>query len=96
MNNKFTALFAGIILVSGLSIATAQATENPFAVTSMNSQQLAMESGHEDDHDTKKSTEGKCGGKESTASKDKKESKSGEGKCGSEHMKKSSGKCGGH
>jgi len=83
MKTKILSLFAALALSAGLFAGSAQAAENPFGVTKLDTaQQLSMSS----------KPDSKCGG-------ESKKSKCGEskkaGKCGDGKTKKES-KCGGN
>jgi len=83
MKTKFLSLFAALILSAGLSAGSAQAAENPFGVSKLDTaQQLSMSSRPGKCGGESKSKNGKCG-------ESKKEAKCGDGKT------KKEGKCGG-
>ena len=82
MNKKISALIAALTLLTGLSMGSAQAAENPFGVSNTHKvEHVAMSSMK--CGDGKDAKEGKCGG-----SKDGKEGKCGDGKT------KTESKCG--
>ena len=84
-NLKPVAAVVGAALVGSLSaVSIANAADNPFGASQLQSGYMQLASSHEGDD---KKMEGKCGG-------EKAEKAEGEGKCGEGMMKEGEGKCG--
>ena len=89
ISNKTLACAVGAALAGSMAMTGAQAAENPFGMTQLESGYMQLASSHEG-----KCGAGKCGGDKSSS-----EGKCGSGKCGgdksSSEGKCGSGKCGG-
>jgi uncharacterized low-complexity protein len=101
MSNTTLSCAVGAALAGSLAVSGAQAAENPFGMTQLESGYMQLASAHEGKCGAgkcggeKSSSEGKCGGeKSSSEGKCGGEKSSSEGKCGGEKSS-SEGKCGG-
>jgi len=89
ITNSTLACAVGAALAGSMAMSNANAAENPFGMTQLESGYMQLAEG-KCGGDMNKKMEGKCGGDKAK----KMEGKCGEGKCGGDKAKKMEGKCG--